>query len=262
VQLIQLGARVGERSWRDQDSSHADTTSPCAATLVGFRQRATVVRRQGESETKTSDFAGMAAAQRLAGRDLRRLEANSRPEASRTASSRPCQLSKSWCPRFESGSRHRTKCGRSPKRRRTPGGPAGRRARRIRAHLRLHPRVPDRHRDPPTRAGCALRHAAGSGARRRSVAVSRMLSCLQCNQPEAFRPWATARAFPLGAVQALAPDGARSPPPAGDPAKRRTLARAGASIPMDVAPIHSSFGSSSSSPENSGVMRRECGYTR
>ena len=32
--------------------------------------------------------------------------------------------------------------------------------------------------------------------------------------------------------------------------------------PMDVAPIHSLFGSSSSSPENSGVMRRECGYTR
>jgi hypothetical protein len=54
-------ARVGERSWRDPDSSHADTTSPCAATLVGFRTsfrtlRTTVARcrskRQGESETK------------------------------------------------------------------------------------------------------------------------------------------------------------------------------------------------------------------
>jgi hypothetical protein len=30
----------------------------------------------------------------------------------------------------------------------------------------------------------------------------------------------------------------------------------------DVGPIHSLLGSSSSSPENSGVMRRECGYTR
>jgi hypothetical protein len=71
-------------------------------------------------------------------------------------------------------------------RRRTPGGRAGRRGRRIRAHLRLHRRVPDRRRDSPARGGVRAVHAGGSGACRRSVAVSRMLSRLQCNQPDAF----------------------------------------------------------------------------
>jgi hypothetical protein len=91
----------------------------------------------------------------------------------------------------------------TPTRRRTPGGPAGRRARRIDAHLRPHRRVSDRRRDPPARGGLRGAHAGGSRACRRSVAVSRMLSHLQYNQPDAFRPWPKARAFPLGAVSGI-----------------------------------------------------------
>ena len=104
----------------------------------------------------------------IAGRDLRRLEA------------KPCPTT----------------------RRRTPGGPAGRRARRIRAHLRLHRRVPDRRCDPPARGGLRAAHAAGSGACRRSVAVSRMLSCCSTTSrtPSARE---RKRAFPLGPVSGI-----------------------------------------------------------
>jgi hypothetical protein len=81
----------------------------------------------------------------------------------------------------------RSEAVRRTTRRRTPGGPAGRRARRIRAHLGFIVAF--------LIAAAILcsgdlraAYAAGSGACRRSVAVSRMLSCLQYNQPDAFRP--------------------------------------------------------------------------
>ena len=188
------GPLAGASSWREPDSNRghhdfqgvaagaAPSRNACKSTTLASRCAAAMLA-VWRSFARIWDFVRRAESQTSVGA-LRR--ANGRWRHSRPRSAEP-----------------RSEAVSPATRRRTPGGPAGRRARRIDAHLRPHRRVSDRRRDPPARGRLRAAHAAGSGVCRRSVAVSRMLSCLQCNQPDAFRPWAKARARPLGAISGI-----------------------------------------------------------